>query len=92
MRDDEFEWDDRKAASNLRKHSVSFELARLVFADLLAIDDVDEDEPDDRARRVGMAEGRVLLVVYTMRGERIRIISARKASKREQDTYYRQGA
>jgi uncharacterized DUF497 family protein len=38
-----------------------------------------------------MAEGRVLTVVYTLRGERIRIISARKASKREHDTYWRQG-
>jgi uncharacterized protein len=92
MRDDQFEWDDRKAASNLRKHSISFGLARLVFADPLAIEDVDDDEPEDRVRRVGMAEERLLVVVYTMRGERIRIISARKASKREQDIYYRQGA
>jgi uncharacterized DUF497 family protein len=38
-----------------------------------------------------MAEGRMLIVVYTLRGERIRIVSARKASKREQDTYWRQG-
>ena len=61
MRDDQFEWDDRKAASNLCKHSISFELARLVFADPLAIDDVVDDEPEDRARRVGMAEGRLLV-------------------------------
>ena len=81
-----------QGGDNLRKHSISFKLARLVFAEPLAVDDVDDDEPEDRARRIGMAEGRVLVVVYTMRGERIRIISARKASKREQDTYYRQGA
>ena len=92
MRDNEFEWDDRKAASNLRKHNVSFGLARLVFADPLAIDDADEDEPEDRFRRIGIAHGIVLVVIYTMRGERVRIISARKASKREQDTYFRQGA
>jgi uncharacterized DUF497 family protein len=93
MRDSEFEWDDRKAASNLRKHHVSFGLARLVFADpSSAIDDADEDEPEDRSRRIGIAEGIVLVVIYTMRGERVRIISARKASKREQDNYFRQGA
>lgn len=90
--DGDFEWDDRKAASNLRKHRVSFDLARMVFDDPLAIDDVDEDEPEDRSRRIGLAEGLVLVVVYTMRGERIRFISARKASKREQENYFRQGA
>jgi uncharacterized DUF497 family protein len=92
MRDDEFEWDDRKAASNLRKHNVSFGLARLVFTDPLAIEDVDQNEPEERSRRIGMAEGIVLVVIYTMRGDRTRIISARKASKREQDIYFRQGA
>ena len=92
MRDNECEWEDRKAASNLRKHNVSFGLARLVFADPLAIDDVDEDEPEDRWRRIGIGEGIVLVVIYTMRRERIRIISGRKASKREQDNYFRQGA
>jgi uncharacterized DUF497 family protein len=90
MRGDNFAWDDRKATSNLRKHGVSFDLARLVFDDPLAIDDVDEDEPEDRSRLIGITEGHVLVVAYTMRGQRFRIISARKASRREQDSYFRQ--
>ena len=47
MRDDEFEWDDRKAKRNERQHGVTFELARLVFDDPNAIDRLDLDEPDE---------------------------------------------
>jgi uncharacterized protein len=89
MKTDRFEWDDRKAASNLRKHDVSFELARLVFDDPAARDELDEDEREERLVRVGMANGIVLVVVYTERGERIRIISARHAMKGEQHDYFR---
>jgi len=90
MRDDRFEWDDRKAAGNLRKHRVEFEHARLVFDDPNASDRLDEDEDEEeRSVRVGMANGRLLFVVYTVRGERTRIISARKATKDEQDDYFR---
>ncbi len=94
MIDDEFEWDDEKAASNLKKHGVSFEDARLVFEDAFAILDLDESEDygEDRLIVTGMANSRILIVVHTERGERIRIISARKATKREQHDYYQNQA
>ncbi len=87
MRDDRFEWDDRKAASNLRKHGVAFDHARLVFDDPAAIEDLDDDQDEERYWRLGVADARVLYVIYTVRGERIRIISARKAKRHEQDGY-----
>ena len=90
MHDDSFEWDDRKAATNLRKHEVSFELARLVFFDEAAIDEPDDDPDEERWQRIGMAHDRVLLVIYVARGERVRIISARKAKRNEQIRYHRQ--
>jgi uncharacterized protein len=89
MRDDRFEWDDRKAAANLRKHDLSFELARLVFDDQMALDDLDDEEDEERFVRVGMANGELLYVVYALRGVRTRIISARKANRNEQIEYFR---
>ncbi len=88
MRDDRFEWDDRKAAANLRKHEVSFELARLVFDDPIAIDELDDEPGEERWKRIGIARGRLLQIVYTHRGVRVRIISARKADSHEQDLYF----
>jgi uncharacterized protein len=91
MRDDHFEWDDRKAASNARKHDVTFELARRAFDDPQAIDWLDEDEQDEeRALLTGMAGNALLTVCYVERGPRKRIISARKATKVEQETYFRE--
>jgi uncharacterized protein len=88
---DEFEWDEAKARSNLLKHGVSFEAARLVFDDLFAIERLDSGGAPAEIRFVimGTANGVVLTVVYTERGDRIRIISARKATKHEQEEYYR---
>jgi uncharacterized DUF497 family protein len=84
-----FEWDDRKAKANLRKHQVPFERAVLAFEDPLAITIPDEDEPE-RWRTTGIAGGNLLVIVHTdaeeTNGEtevRIRIISARRATKRE---------
>ena len=91
MRDDQFEWDDRKAARNARQHGVTFEVARLAFADPRAIDRLDLDETgEDRMLLTGLANNVLLTVCFTERGRRIRIISARKATKREQDDYNRQ--
>lgn len=90
MQDDRFEWDDRKAASNLRKHRVSFEGARRVFVDPLSFDDPDDDLGEVRWLKVGMARDVLLAVVYTERNARIRIISARKADPDEQDRYFTQ--
>ncbi len=93
----EFDWRDTadKAARNLREHGVSFELATTVFQDPFAIERIDdrEDYGEERFVLIGMAEGNVvLLVVYTERQGRIRIISARRATKREQDDYFQQNA
>ena len=90
MRDKRFEWDDRKADTNLRDHKVSFALARLVFDDPNALDEVDDEPDEERWARIGLAQGLFLYVVYTDRGHRIRIISARRAERHEQDRYYQQ--
>jgi uncharacterized protein len=89
-----FEWDANKAEANLRKHRVSFDAARRVFSDAFAIEAPDADLPYGETRFVitGMVEGRVLRVVFTERNGRIRIISARKATKHEQREYYRNQA
>ena len=92
MNDDEFEWDDAKAASNYAKHGVSFARARLVFSDPFGIGEYDDRSGygEERFTRIGMVEGTLLFVSYTERDDRIRIISARRATKHEQDHYYRQ--
>lgn len=92
MNDGKFQWDDRKAASNFVDHGVTFEAARDVFKDPFAIDQLDdrEDYGEDRFTIVGMARGRLLFVAYTMRGESIRIISARGAEPHEQREYHEQ--
>ena len=88
MRDDEFEWDDRKAKRNERRHGVTFELARLVFDDPNAIDRLDLDEPDeDRELITGLVGDVLFTVCYVERGGRKRVISARKATNREQIDY-----
>lgn len=89
-----FEWDADKAKNNYRKHGISFETATDVFDDPLAMEIVDEandDHDEERVLITGRAGGLLILtVVYTERGENIRIISARKATKAEHDDYYRQ--
>jgi uncharacterized protein len=76
--DDAFEWDDAKAAANYAKHGVTFDAARDVFKDAFAIEQVDDrhDYGEERWTILGVAQGRLLLVAYAMRGDRIRIISA----------------
>ena len=88
---DEFEWDAAKAASNLRKQGVAFKDAQLVFNDVFATHSFDVDAGYDEQRMIatGMVNGVLLTVVYTERGERTRLISARKATKHEQLGYYR---
>jgi uncharacterized protein len=89
----EFEWDVEKAAENLRKHGVSFPQAVLSFRDLLALEFLDDRRNYGEARfvRIASSDEQVLTVVYTEReGDRIRIISARRATKDEQEYYYSQ--
>jgi uncharacterized DUF497 family protein len=90
----EFEWDDEKAAKNLEKHGISFAQAIPAFHDPLAIDVFDdrEDYGEDRFILIGMCEGQVLTVAYTERGDRTRIISARRATKDEQAYYHSQNS
>ena len=83
-----FEWDRRKAEINLKKHAVDFADAVAVFSDDLAITLQDDSIDEDRFVTVGIdALGRVLVVAYTWRGERIRLISARRATRRERIQY-----
>jgi uncharacterized DUF497 family protein len=93
----EFEWHHAKAEANLRAHGVSFDLAKTAFKDPFAIERLDDREDYGEARfvMIGMAEGNIMLfVAYTEResAERIRIISARRATQDEQDDYFRQNA
>jgi uncharacterized protein len=90
MQDEHFEWDDDKAAQNWRDHAVTFEMARDAFKDAFAIEWIDaaQDTSEERYGMIGMVENRLLFVAYTMRGERIRIISARKAEPYERRKYH----
>ena len=85
-----FEWNSRKAASNLKKHGVAFEEASTIFEDLLSLtirDPLHSDE-EDRFITIGRSlTNRILVVVHVDRGDNIRIISARPASGREKRRY-----
>jgi hypothetical protein len=88
-----FEWDERNNRENIRKHKVSFEDARTVFYDENAIRyfDPDHSEKEERFLMLGMSFTlRVLVVCHCFRAtdSTIRIISARKANKREQADYW----
>jgi uncharacterized protein len=87
-----FEWNKSKANDNEAKHGVSFELAKLVFKDPLAVEFLDDrkDYGEERFVIIGRAEGQVLCVAYTERKEVIRIISARRATKHEEEAYLEQ--
>jgi uncharacterized DUF497 family protein len=85
-----FEWDENKAKANLVKHGISFAEASTAFSDTLSvtISDPDHSQTEDRFIIIGFsAFGKLLVVVHTERGDNIRIISARRASRREQRTY-----
>ena len=85
-----FEWDDSKARLNVAKHGVSFEEATAVFADpmSLTIPDPAHSQVEDRFIILGQPHRqRLLVVVHTERGDSIRIISARRASRRERKNY-----
>lgn len=84
------EWDDRKARTNLAKHDVSFETATKVFDDPNLLEMFDDASDEERFRAVGRVGTAVYVVVYTERGAKIRIISARKATNREEKAYYQQ--
>jgi uncharacterized protein len=85
----EYEWDTNKAKSNYQKHGIDFADAVSVFTDDFAITVIDEHPDEQRFVTIGMdALGRIIVVVYTWRGEScIRLISARKATRRELQQY-----
>ncbi len=86
----EFEWHEEKAKENLSKHGVSFEEAKTVFNDPFSITIADPAHSldEDRFVDIGLsATAQLLVVVYTERGTRIRLISCRRATKQEQRTY-----
>lgn len=86
-----YQWDKDKAAANLRKHGIDFADAVSVFSDDLAITILDERFDEERFATIGMdALARVLVVIYTCRGNEIRVISARKANQREIQQYQEQ--
>jgi uncharacterized DUF497 family protein len=89
-----FEWDPRKAEANAAKHDITFDNAVTIFLDPDALDgpDLEHSTAESRFRRLGRAaDGQVLVVAYTLRrssdAETIRIISARRASRRERAAY-----
>jgi uncharacterized DUF497 family protein len=89
-----YEWDPAKAHGNLRKHGVSFEEAASIFLDPAAITFFDPDHSDDEQHEITIGRSRrrrVLFVAHCERGDRIRIISARKATPRERRQYEEEG-
>jgi uncharacterized protein len=93
--DDVFEWDAAKAEANYLKHGVDFPTATEVFGDPFGIEEADPrsaEYGEDRFLITGTGGGSLLTVVYTERGESLRIISARRATKREHDRYYLQNS
>jgi uncharacterized protein len=86
----DFEWDESKATSNLKKHGVSFTEARTVFANPLAVVFDDEAHSMDEKREIIIGHSQynqLLLISFTVRSTAIRIISARLATRREREDY-----
>ncbi|MDE0299119.1 MAG: BrnT family toxin [Candidatus Poribacteria bacterium] len=86
----DFEWDEEKAEANLSKHGVSFDEAKTVFNDALYIDFYDPDHSSNEDRYLIIGESkqhRLLIVSYTERNQKRRLISAREATRREREDY-----
>ncbi|MGB0123138.1 MAG: BrnT family toxin [Silvibacterium sp.] len=86
----EFSWDSRKAASNLKKHGIPFPIATRVFLDEYRIERLDESEDygESRFTTTGIVDGLEIVVVYTLREDNVRVISARKADPDEIEAYW----
>ena len=85
----EFEWDEAKRLANLRKHSIDFANVSAVFeGDIITVEDDRFEYGEQRFITLGLLQGLVIAVVHTERDECTRIISARKATKYEQRTYF----
>lgn len=87
----EFEWDEAKRLANIRKHGIDFVDVPAVFdRDTVTVEDDRYSYTEQRFVTFGLLQGRVVAVVHTERNDSIRIISARKATKYEQRTYFEQ--
>ena len=86
----EFEWDENKNQTNIRRRGIDFNDAVRIFLDAYYIEEEDErqDYGEQRFNVIGQVNGRILFVTYTYRGEKIRIISARRAEPDERRKYY----
>ena len=90
MENSEFQWDEEKAKSNLKKHGVSFEEGATIFNDptIATILDPDHSKDEERFISIGMSViRRLLTAIHTYRKDRLRLISARKATKAEKKNY-----
>ena len=88
----EFEWDEEKAAANAEKHGVTFDQAKIAFDDsfFLVFEDPDHSAEEERFILFGVAnEGSLLVVSYTERAAKVRLISAREATRHEREDYER---
>lgn len=85
----DFEWDDKKAASNLVKHKLSFWSARYVFADpdVVYVETARPEDNERRSKAIGSYKGKLYAVVFVMRGDVCRLISARRTNAKEDETY-----
>lgn len=85
----EFEWDPEKERANIAKHRLNFQTAARVFLDPFLLEAEDDRDYDElRWNAIGMVDGRVLVVTYTVRGATYRLISARGATPRERRHYH----
>ena len=85
----DFEWDSAKEVANRRKHGVDFKTPAKVFLDPYVIEFDDRDATGElRFNSIGLVDGRVLFVTYTMRGDVVRIMSARGAEPHEKRKYH----
>lgn len=85
-----FEWGENKARTNLKDHKISFDEAKTVFNDPFLVTFPDPEHSDEEQRYINLGcstKGRVLVVIHTERGENIRLISCRKATKSERRDY-----
>lgn len=88
-----FEWDVEKSEINKEKHGISFSEAEIAFEDFYAVEEFDTEHStadESRFKMLAMANGKVVVVIYTMREENYRIISARKAENYEREFYEKQ--
>ena len=90
MQHRDLEWDDTKTASNWLDHGITFETARAAFDDALSDDreDTRHGDTEERFAPLGMVDNQFLFVSYTLRGDRIRIISTRNAEPYERRRYH----